>query len=64
MLTPRERQIVSAILDGQTNKEIADRFGISDQTVKNQLRTLYAKLGVSGRLQLAMYAVKHRLIES
>jgi len=61
MLTPRERQIVSAILDGQTNKEIADRFGISDQTVKNQLRTLYAKLGVSGRLQLAMYAVKHRL---
>jgi DNA-binding NarL/FixJ family response regulator len=64
-LSLRERQIVEALLVGCTNKEIAQRLGVSDQTIKNQLTTLYRKLGVNGRLELAVWAMerrdKHRL---
>jgi DNA-binding NarL/FixJ family response regulator len=59
-LTPRERQLVKAVAEGCTNKEIAARLGLSVQTVKNQLSSLYAKLGVSTRLGLAVYIMKHR----
>jgi two-component system, NarL family, nitrate/nitrite response regulator NarL len=63
-LTARERQLVAAVSDGCTNREIAGRFGVSEQTVKNQLSVLFHKIGVSSRLELAMYAVRHRLVES
>ncbi len=52
-LTPRERQLVAEILKGQTNRSIAAVLGTSVQTVRNQLTTLYRKLGVSSRLELA-----------
>ena len=52
-LTPRERQLVGEILKGQTNRSIAAVLGTSVQTVRNQLTTLYRKLGVSSRLELA-----------
>lgn len=60
-LTPRERDLVQAILDGCSNKEIAVRLGIGVQTVKNRLAVLYDKCGVSSRLELALYATRHRL---
>lgn len=63
-LTARERQLVAAVSDGCTNREIAARFGVSEQTVKNQLSVLFQKIGVSSRLELAMYAVRHRLLEA
>ena len=53
-LTPRERDLVAAILDGCSNKEIAARYNLSVQTVKNRLATLYAKFGVTTRLELAV----------
>jgi DNA-binding NarL/FixJ family response regulator len=56
-LTKRERQIVDALLRGYTNKEIAQRLGVSDQTIKNQLTVLYRKVGVGGRLELVLWAV-------
>jgi DNA-binding NarL/FixJ family response regulator len=59
-LSRRENQIVDAILAGCTNKEIAHRLGVSDQTVKNQLSALYRKLGVSSRLELALMAMHLR----
>jgi two-component system nitrate/nitrite response regulator NarL len=62
-LTPRERDLLRAILDGHTNKEIANRLGIEVQTVKNSLARLYQKCGVSSRLELAVYATRHRLRE-
>ena len=62
-LTGRERALVSAVVDGCTNREIARRFGVSEQTVKNQLCVLFQKLGVSSRLELAMYAVRHGLAD-
>ena len=51
-LTRREREIVRALLDSCTNRDMSERFGITEQTVKNQLSTLYDKLGVSSRLEL------------
>lgn len=61
LLTARELQIVRAVLDGSSNKDIAARFGVSLQTVKNHLTTVYDKLGVSTRLELALYAMHNKL---
>jgi DNA-binding NarL/FixJ family response regulator len=60
ILSRRETQIVDALIAGCTNKEIAQRLGVSDQTIKNQLTTLYRKVGVSGRLELVVWAIEHR----
>ncbi len=62
-LTPREREIVSAIVAGYTNKDIAQQFSISEQTVKHHLSNIFDKLGVSNRLELALFAVHHQLTE-
>jgi DNA-binding NarL/FixJ family response regulator len=53
-LTGRQREIVDAVLEGASNKEIASRLNISEQTVKNQLTTVYEKLGIHNRVQLSM----------
>lgn len=63
-LTPRELQIVAAIVEGATNKDISGQFGLSEQTVKNHLSHIFDKLGVANRLELALYAVHHRLLVS
>lgn len=57
-LTPREQQLVAAILRGAGNKEIARLLGVKEQTIKNQLVTLYQKTGASTRLELAMFVVR------
>jgi DNA-binding NarL/FixJ family response regulator len=59
-LTYRQQQIVDLVLDGASNRQIAERLGLSEQTIKNQLTTIYEKLGISNRLQLAMLAVRER----
>ena len=56
----REKQIVDGLLAGCTNKEIAQQLGVSDQTIKNQLTTLYRKMGVTSRLELVLLAVELR----
>jgi DNA-binding NarL/FixJ family response regulator len=61
-LTPRELEIVSAIIGGYTNKDIAAKFSISEQTVKHHLTNIFDKLGVSNRLELALFAVNHNLV--
>ena len=61
-LTQRELQVISAIIDGATNRDIGKSLGLSEQTVKNHLSNIYDKLGVSSRLELALYAVHHRLL--
>jgi two-component system, NarL family, nitrate/nitrite response regulator NarL len=56
-LTPRELEIVSAVVAGYANKEIAEYFKISEDTVKHHLSNIFDKLGVSTRLELALFAV-------
>ncbi|HUX10655.1 MAG TPA: response regulator transcription factor [Terriglobia bacterium] len=62
-LTPRELDIISSIVDGYTNKDIAEKFSIAEQTVKHHLGNIFDKLGVSNRLELALYAVNHHLVD-
>ena len=62
-LTPREREIVSAVVAGYSNKEVAQRFALSEDTVKHHLTNIFNKLGVSNRLELAVAAIHHGLAE-
>ena len=60
-LTNREKTIISYLMQGWRNREIARHLGITEQTVKNHLRTVYDKVGVSDRLELVLYAIHQRL---
>ena len=59
-LTGRQQQIMDAVLDGASNRVIAQRLGLREQTVKNQLTRIYRKLGIGGRVQLAVVALRER----
>jgi DNA-binding NarL/FixJ family response regulator len=63
-LTNREIQVVQLLVHGRSNAEIAGELGIQVQTVKNLLSGLYAKLGVSTRLQLVLLALRTGFIAS
>jgi DNA-binding NarL/FixJ family response regulator len=60
-LTPREREIVGAVVAGFANKEIAQKFALSEDTVKHHLTNIFNKTGVSNRLELAVAAIHHGL---
>jgi two-component system, NarL family, nitrate/nitrite response regulator NarL len=60
-LTPRELEIISVILGGYSNSDIAARVSISEKTVKHHLTNIFDKLGVSNRLELALFALHHNL---
>ena len=55
-------EVVEAIVAGYTNKEIAEKFTISEQTVKHHLTNIFDKLGVFNRLELAVFAINNRLV--
>jgi DNA-binding NarL/FixJ family response regulator len=59
-LTARELQIVALVCEGKKNKEIADALGTKEQVIKNYLRGIYVKTGVSDRLELALFTVHHQ----
>lgn len=59
-LTRRERQIAEATVRGLTNRQIACEFGISAETVKRHLATIYGKLALPGRVALAIHVVQSR----
>ena len=56
-LSTREREIVQLVAQGYKNKEMAEKMFISEQTVKNHLHNIFDKLGISDRLELALYAI-------
>jgi len=60
-LTPRELEIISNIVAGRSNKEVGQEFHISERTVKHHLTNIFSKVGVSNRLELALFAVNHRI---
>ena len=63
LLSDREKEIVQFVAQGFRNREIGEKLFISEQTVKNHLHNIFDKLGVSDRLELALYALHHRLID-
>lgn len=60
-LTPRELEVVAAVVAGYTNSEIAHKFKLSEQTIKHHITNIFDKLGVSNRMELALFAVTHQL---
>ncbi len=60
-LTPRENEVVAAVLAGYSNPEISEKLEVSEQTVKHHLTNIFDKLGIYSRMQLALFAVNHRL---
>lgn len=62
-LTRRELDIVGAIVAGFANKDIARKFSISEDTVKHHLTNIFDKTGVSNRLELALFAVDHKIVD-
>lgn len=62
-LTSRELQIVREVVEGSTNREIAQRFHLSEDTVKHHLSNVFDKLGVYNRLEMALYVIHHQLLE-
>lgn len=60
-LSPKELSIIALITQGKRNKEIAFQLGTTEQVIKNYLRKIYEKLGVSDRLELALYCLHHQL---
>jgi len=63
-LTRRETEILGTIVAGLSNKEIAQKFTLSEDTVKHHLTNIFDKVGVSSRLELALFAINNRLIDS
>jgi two-component system, NarL family, nitrate/nitrite response regulator NarL len=62
-LTKREMDILTTIVAGLSNKEIARRFSLSEDTVKHHLTNIFDKVGVASRLELALFAINNRVIE-
>jgi two-component system nitrate/nitrite response regulator NarL len=63
-LTPRELEVVQCIVEGSSNRNIARQFQLSEETVKRHLSNIFDKTGVSTRLELALFALKHQLVAS
>jgi DNA-binding NarL/FixJ family response regulator len=63
-LTHREMDIIGGVVKGASNKDIAWQLGLGEQTVKNHLRRIFAKLNVTNRVELALHVTEHQLIGS
>ena len=65
-LTPKERQVIGAMVKhrGVKNLVVADALGMSEHTLSNHLTVIYSKLGVPGKLNLYVYAIEHRLVDT
>jgi two-component system nitrate/nitrite response regulator NarL len=63
-LTPRQLEIVGCVVSGLTNRDIAKKLSISEDTVKHHLTQIFGKTGVTNRLELALFAMHHQLARS
>jgi two-component system nitrate/nitrite response regulator NarL len=61
-LTRRELDVVSLIVKGMSNRDIAKQFELSEETVKRHLSNIFDKLNISTRLELAIFAISHKLV--
>ena len=63
-LTRRELDVISCIVEGCSNRDIARQYNLSEETVKRHLSNIFDKIGVSTRLELALFAIAHHLVAS
>jgi DNA-binding NarL/FixJ family response regulator len=63
-LTRREMEIVAAVAAGESNKGIAERLSLREDTVKHHVSNVFDKLGVYSRLELAVFAMNHKLVKN
>jgi DNA-binding NarL/FixJ family response regulator len=61
-LTVRELRIIASIVEGYKYREIAEQFGSTEQTIKNAVRIIFDKTGVSDRLELSLFVIHHRIL--
>ena len=61
-LTPREREVLTFVVQGCGNKEIAQRLAVSEETIKHHLTRMFDKVGAANRLELALAATRHDLV--
>jgi DNA-binding NarL/FixJ family response regulator len=61
-LTAREREVLTLVVTGYPNKDVAQKLSISEDTVKHHLTSIFEKTGVSNRLELALFAIHHRFV--
>jgi len=61
-LTARERDLVRGVVGGLSNAQIAHQLGLREQTVRNRLSVVFQKVGVANRLQLALEAIRQRMV--
>ncbi|MBS7329740.1 MAG: response regulator transcription factor, partial [Lachnospiraceae bacterium] len=61
-LTTREIEVLKLVVVGGSNKDIADKLGISERTIKNHISNIFKKINVSDRTQAAVFAIKNDLI--
>ena len=62
-LTPREREVLGALADGLSDKQIAERLSVSAGTVSNHFMNIFKKLGVHSRVQALVFALRHGIVE-
>ncbi len=61
-LTPRELEVLALVVSGYANRDIAQKLSVSEDTVKHHITSIFDKTGVSNRLELALFAIHHRLV--
>ncbi len=62
-LTPREREVITLVAEGRTNREIGRRLGVAERTARTHVSNILAKLGLAIRTQAAMWAVREGLVD-
>ncbi|MFN8167705.1 MAG: response regulator transcription factor [Candidatus Nanopelagicales bacterium] len=62
-LTPREREVITLVAEGRTNREIGKRLGVAERTARTHVSNILAKLGLASRTQAAMWAVREGLVD-
>ena len=60
-ITPRQHEIIASVAAGRSNKQIAQEFSLSEDTVKRHLTNIFGRVGVSNRLELTLFAIQHEL---
>ena len=63
-LTARQREVLALVTSGGTNREVAQKLSVSEDTVKHHITKILDKTGMSSRVELAVFAIERRLVET